>query len=79
MDTMRSMPLSEAPIGRRMRIRTLRSTPDISARLRDMGLFENAVIRCVARGHAALICEVSDTRVGLNERVADTIHVAACQ
>lgn len=78
MDRNRSIPLSEAPLGRKMLIRALRTTPDLSTRLREMGLFENAVVRCVARGHAAVICEVSDTRLGLNDHVADTIHVADC-
>lgn len=79
MDDARSMLLSEAPIGRRMQIRMLRSAPEVSTRLRELGFLENAVVRCVARGHAAMICEVSDARVGLNDRVAETIHVAACE
>lgn len=71
-----SMTLSDAPIGARVRIRRLSSRPEISTRLRELGFCENAVVRCIMRGYGNIICEVYDTRVGLNSSLASGIHVA---
>jgi Fe2+ transport system protein FeoA len=71
-----SIRLSDVPVGVRVRIRHLKSHPDVSRRLRELGFCENAVIRCVTKGYGNIICEVFDTRVGLNRGLAGDIMVS---
>jgi len=68
--------LLDVPIGTRVRIRQLSSRPEISARLRELGFCENAVVRCVTKGYGNIICEVYNTRIGLNAGLARGILVA---
>ena len=68
--------LSEIPAGRFVRIHHLESEESINLRLREMGFCENAVVRLVVNGEGNLICEVSNTRIGLNQSVADDIIVS---
>ena len=70
------MTLIDAPVGTRVRVRHLASRPEISARLRELGFCENAIIRCVTKGFGNIICEVCDTRVGLDSGLARRIHVS---
>jgi Fe2+ transport system protein FeoA len=69
------MKLSDAPVGARVRIRHLKSQPDVSHRLREMGFCENTIVRCITKGYGNIICEVFDTRVGLNRGLAGEIVV----
>jgi Fe2+ transport system protein FeoA len=71
-----SMKLSDVPNGSQVRIHHLSSRPEVSARLRAMGFCENAVIRCITKGYGNIICEVYDTRIGLNSSLAQGIHVS---
>ncbi|HTY09723.1 MAG TPA: FeoA family protein [Bacteroidota bacterium] len=68
--------LSEIPAGRYVRIHQLQSKPDVSFRLREMGFCENAVVRLVVNAEGNLICEVCNTRIGLNQTLADDIIVS---
>ncbi|MGA7161145.1 MAG: FeoA domain-containing protein [Bacteroidota bacterium] len=68
--------LNEIPAGRLVRIHRLQSQPDICFRLREMGFCENAIVRLVVNGEGNLICEVCNTRIGLNHALADDIIVA---
>lgn len=68
--------LSEIPVGRFVRIQQLQSQPDVCHRLREMGFCENAIIRLVVNGESNLICEVCNTRIGLNYSIAQGIIVA---
>ena len=70
------MTLIDAPNGTRVRIRHLTSRPEISTRLRELGFCENAVVRCVMKGYGNIICEVNNTRVGLDNGLARGIHVS---
>jgi Fe2+ transport system protein FeoA len=79
MTTDGNMTLIDAPLGTRVRIRHLTSRPEISARLRELGFCENAVIRCITRGYGNVICEVYDTRVGLDSGLARRIHVSVSE
>ncbi len=71
-----SMTLNEAPIGRQVRICHLQSRPHICNRLREMGLFENAIVRCIMMGHSNIICEICNTRIGLTKDLANEIVVS---
>lgn len=68
--------LSEIPVGRLFRIRELLSEPDVCHRLREMGFCENAIVRLVVNGEGNLICEVCNTRIGLNQSIAQEIIVS---
>lgn len=69
--------LSDVPVGQRVRIAQLRSQPETCSRLREMGFCENAVIRCINKGNGNIICEVCNTRVGLNRIIAQAIVVTS--
>ena len=78
MSTQPHLQLAEVPIGRSVRIRQLwDSQPAVSARLRDLGFCENAIVRCVNKGSGNIICEVCNTRVGLNFSIASNIFVSS--
>lgn len=69
--------LADVPIGCSVRIRELWSgQPTVSARLRELGFCENAIVRCVNKGSGNIICEVCNTRVGLNISIASNIFVS---
>jgi Fe2+ transport system protein FeoA len=69
--------LSEAPVGTRVRIRTLAAQADVSRRLRELGLCERAVVSCVMKGHGNIICAIQNTRIGLDHRLAGMIIVSS--
>ena len=72
------MKLSDAPVGSTVRIKHLQSHPEVTARLREMGLCEESIIRCVATSHGNVICEVMNARIGVNGALASGILVASC-
>ena len=69
--------LSTVRAGMSVRIKQLSSSPEVSVRLRELGFCENAIVRCVHKGGGNIICEVCNTRIGLNQRIADSIYVLA--
>lgn len=71
--------LLDAPLGQSMRIRQLRSNPETSLRLREMGFCENALIRCLMRGNGNLICQIRNTRIGIDNNLARSIVVSASE
>ena len=69
--------LAHTSSGTTVRIQQLNSHPETCQRLRELGFCENAMVRCVTNGSSQLICEVCNTRVGLNHSVAKAIIVSA--
>lgn len=67
--------LAQTPAGSVVTISRLESHPDTCNRLREIGFCENATIRCVTNGSSQMICEVCNTRVGLNYTTANAIIV----
>jgi ferrous iron transport protein A len=67
--------LADIPAGTTVTVSHLNSHPDTCNRLREIGFCENATIRCVSNGSSQLICEVCNTRVGLNYTTANAIVV----
>jgi Fe2+ transport system protein FeoA len=74
-----TMRLIDVPVGTRVRIRHLSSRPEVSTRLRELGLCENATVRCVMKGYGNIICDVYHTRVGLDSGLAHRIHVSVSE
>lgn len=70
------MRLADAPLGKRVRVSRLRSHPDVAVRLREMGFCEDAVVRCIMRSHGNIICEILNTRIAMNGRLAGDILVS---
>ncbi len=75
MSTQSLFSLHDIPVGHHFRIRYLRTSPEVSLRLRELGLHENAIIRCLTKGER-IICEVHSSRIGLTRDVAESIHVS---
>lgn len=68
--------LHQAKVGRAVRICELCGSPEVSCRLRELGLHEGAVVRLIAC-HANIICQVCNMRLALNERLAQLVMVEA--
>lgn len=66
--------LSEAEVGRKLRVRDLRTQPVVCQRLREMGFCERAEI-CKLADNGALICMVCGTKVALSRRLGKQIMV----
>jgi Fe2+ transport system protein FeoA len=67
--------LAEAPLGQSMRVRHLRMRPEVGLRLRELGLSENAIVRCLNRGYGNIICQVLNTRIAIDLDLANRILV----
>ncbi|OQB92204.1 MAG: FeoA domain protein [Verrucomicrobia bacterium ADurb.Bin118] len=67
-------PLSQIAAGTEVCIRQLAASPEVRARLRELGLGEHRKIKLVSR-QANLICQVCNARFGLSEAVARDIWV----
>ena len=71
--------LSDTPAGSSVRIQHLRSGPDMSTRLREMGFFEGVIVRCITKTHGNLICEILNTRIGIDGKLANGIMVSPAE
>ena len=69
-------PLHEVQAGRAVRIRRLEGAPEVTCRLREVGLCEGQVVRLIAR-HSSIICQVCNARMALNDALARMILVEA--
>jgi Fe2+ transport system protein FeoA len=70
-------PLPRVKAGRTVRIRELCASPEVSCRLREIGLGEGQIIKLVACS-ANIICQVCNARLALNTKLAQLIMVEAC-
>jgi len=67
-------PLHQVKAGKAVRIRELCSTPEVSCRLRELGLGEGQIVRLIA-SHTNIICQVCQARMALNAALARVILV----
>ena len=67
-------PLSRVVAGTAVRIKRLAAPPEITHRLRELGLGEEQQIKLLSR-QPDLICLVCNARLGISEQLADTILV----
>jgi len=67
-------PLSQVSAGDTVCIKGLEASPDVSDRLREMGFCEQQKIKLVSR-HSNYICQVCNARLGISQKLADTIIV----
>jgi len=69
-------PLHQVKEGREVRIRELSAPPEVTCRLREIGLCEGQIIRLVSR-QSNIICQVCNARLALNSQLAGMILVEA--
>lgn len=69
-------PLSCVEAGTVVCIKQLSTAPDVTSRLRELGLCEEQRIKLVSR-ERNLICQVCNARLGISEELADSILVEA--
>jgi Fe2+ transport system protein FeoA len=67
-------PLTQVEPGTVCRIRQLLAGPDLSLRLREMGIREDQKIRLLIQ-QRAMICQVCNARLGISEELAKAILV----
>lgn len=67
-------PLSHVPAGCTVCIKELTATPDVSSRLREMGLGEEKHIRLISHA-TSIICQVCNARLGISKKLAEQIMV----
>jgi Fe2+ transport system protein FeoA len=69
-------PLSRVQAGATVSIKRLSTAPEIRDRLREMGFCEDQKIKLVTRD-SSFICQVCNARLGISEKLADSILVEA--
>jgi len=67
-------PLSRVVAGTAVRIKRLTAPPEITDRLRELGLAEEQQITILSR-HPDLICLVCNARLGISAQLGDAILV----
>jgi Fe2+ transport system protein FeoA len=67
-------PLNRVKPGEVVSIKQLAASPEVRARLREMGLFEKQKIKLLSR-QSSLICQVCNARLGISDRLAESILV----
>jgi Fe2+ transport system protein FeoA len=69
-------PLSRVEAGTVVCIKHLSTTPDVTSRLRELGICEEQRIKLLAR-ESNFICQVCNARLGISQELADAILVEA--
>jgi Fe2+ transport system protein FeoA len=67
-------PLSHVKAGTVVCIKELAGSPEIRDRLREMGFGEKQIVKLLSK-QSNLICQVCNARLGISEKLADTILV----
>jgi Fe2+ transport system protein FeoA len=67
--------LSEVIPGEKFIISKIQLSPETNQRLLELGLREAAEIRTIVNSDSKLICEVNNTRIGINHKIAKDILV----
>jgi Fe2+ transport system protein FeoA len=67
--------LSDIPLGTECTIQDIQSHPETCQRLREIGFNKDTAVRTVVMNSSQLICEVHNTRIGLQRRIADEIVI----
>lgn len=69
-------PLSRVQAGTVVCIKHLSTAPDVTSRLRELGLCEEQQIKVLTRD-SNFICQVCNARLGISQELADSILVEA--
>ena len=71
--------LSDVPLRKQYTIQHLRSHPETCQHLRAIGFSEQTLIRTVVKNSSQIICEVHNTRIGLDTNIASDILVLSTE
>jgi Fe2+ transport system protein FeoA len=69
-------PLSQVEPGSVVCVKQLATHPEMCHRLRELGVFEQQRIKLLAR-NSSYICQVCNARLGISEKLAESILVEA--
>ena len=69
-------PLSRVQAGTVVCIKQLATAPEVTDRLRELGFCEEQKIKLLTR-QSSFICQVCNARLGISEKLADSILVEA--
>jgi Fe2+ transport system protein FeoA len=69
-------PLSRVQAGAIVCIKRLATSPEMTGRLRELGICEEQRIKLLAR-HSGYICQVCNARLAISGKLADSIMVEA--
>lgn len=69
-------PLSRVQAGTTVCIKQLPGAPELLERLRELGFCEEQKIKLLSN-QSSIICQVCNARLGLSEKIAETILVEA--
>lgn len=67
-------PLSHVKAGTVVCIKQLAASPEVRVRLRELGFGEKQIVKLLSR-QTNLICQVCNARLGISEKLAETILV----
>ena len=67
-------PLNRVRAGLEVRIKQLCATPEVAARLREIGFGEDQIIRLIT-SQTNIICQVCNARMAISAHLAETILV----
>ena len=67
-------PLNRVRVGTTVIVRRLTASPEVNQRLREMGFSEDRTIKVISL-QSTLLCQVCNSRLGLNSRLAESIWV----
>ena len=68
--------LAEIPAGVHFMICEMNCSPEAGQRLRELGFGENVIVRTIVNASTQLICEIHNTRIGMQRSLAKNILVS---
>ena len=68
--------MSQVEAGTVVCVKHLAAAPDVSCRLRELGLGEEQKIKVIER-ESSFICQVCNARLGISKKLAESILVEA--
>lgn len=73
-DSCQLCPLNRVQVGVAVRIKQLCASPELAGRLREIGFFEDQIVRLITSRNN-IICLVCNARLALSEQLAQSILV----
>jgi Fe2+ transport system protein FeoA len=75
----RTIGLAEVPVGGTARVRSLPQNSSLSIRLREMGIYENSLLRLLGDSYGSIVFEVNHSRFGIGKTAAQSVIVSLDQ
>jgi Fe2+ transport system protein FeoA len=68
--------LPDVPVGASARVRSLPRNPVLSTRLRELGIYEDTLLRLLGDSYGSVVLEVNQSRFGLSKHAARSVLVS---